>query len=44
VKEVNETEKAKRKFYKAIRKVNRGEIDEDQPIPGAHGVIKDSTE
>jgi len=41
---MSEVEKARRKFYEAIRKVNRGEIDEDQLIPGAHGKIKGSTE
>jgi len=41
---MNEVEQARERFFEAVRKVNQGEIDEDQPIPGAHGEVEDSTE
>jgi len=41
---MNEVEQARERFFEAVKKVNRGEIDEDRPVPGAHGEVEGSTE
>ena len=42
--ETKALEKAREKFYTAIEKVNRGEYDDNAPVPGTTGELVGSSE
>ena len=42
--EMKALEKAREKFYTAIEKVNRGEYDDNAPMPGTTGELVGSSE